>query len=75
MPQPDTPQENSEATFTGQVLLTVADLAHLLKVATRTVWRLNSAGKLPKPITFGGSVRWKLDDVLAWIKAGCPLAE
>jgi predicted DNA-binding transcriptional regulator AlpA len=36
------------------------------------VWRLNSAGKLPKPIRLGGSVRWNRHEVMDWFDAECP---
>ncbi len=48
------------------------ELAGLLGISLRQTWRLNSAGKLPKPIRLGGSVRWDRQEVLDWFKAGCP---
>jgi predicted DNA-binding transcriptional regulator AlpA len=44
----------------------------MLGVSLRQVWRLNAAGKLPKPIRLGGSVRWNRVEVTAWFEAGCP---
>lgn len=55
------------------LLLTVGDMAAILKVSVRTVWRLRSAHKLPESIEFGGSVRWKGEEVRKWIGDGCPL--
>jgi predicted DNA-binding transcriptional regulator AlpA len=35
--------------------------------------RLDRAGKLgPRPIKLGGCVRWRADELEAWIAAGCP---
>jgi excisionase family DNA binding protein len=48
------------------------ELAEMLNVSLRQVWRLNSAGKLPKPIRLGGSVRWNRAEVQQWFDAGCP---
>jgi len=48
------------------------ELAGLLRISLRQTWRLNSAGKLPKPIRLGGSVRWSRQEVAAWFEAGCP---
>jgi len=49
-------------------LLTAKQVAELLSVSTRTVWRMLSACELPKPIRFGGRVtRWKSSDIEAWI--------
>lgn len=48
------------------------ELAEMLDVSLRQVWRLNAAGKLPKPIRLGGSVRWKRAEIQNWFEAGCP---
>lgn len=59
-----------------EVLLIPADqLAKLLQISTRTLWRLLSAGRLPEPVRIGGSVRWRLDQVKQWIESGCPPQE
>lgn len=54
------------------VLLTAEELAEMLKVAVRTVWRLRSSGKLPRPVSIGSSIRWRKNEIVAWIDAGCP---
>jgi excisionase family DNA binding protein len=48
-------------------LITAKELARMLQVSTRTVWRLLKAGEIPKPIRIGGMVRWRLDTVHDWI--------
>jgi prophage regulatory protein len=48
------------------------ELAEMLNVSLRQVWRLNSAGRLPKPIRLGGSVRWNREEVRTWFETGCP---
>ena len=53
-------------------LLSAARLARLLDVSTRTIWRLRSAGKLPRSLEVGGSVRWKVSEIKRWIEMGCP---
>lgn len=40
------------------LLLTVDEVAHLLGISVRSVWRLTSGGELPGPITLGRSKRW-----------------
>ena len=40
------------------ILLSVGDVAYLLGLGERTVWRLSSAGELPGPISVGRSKRW-----------------
>jgi predicted DNA-binding transcriptional regulator AlpA len=68
-------EENSQtkATSVREALAVCArELAEMLNVSLRQVWRLNSAGKLPRPIRLGGSVRWDRQEILDWFKAGCP---
>ncbi len=48
------------------------ELSEMLSVSLRQVWRLNSAGKLPKPIRLGGSVRWNREEIQRWFETGCP---
>jgi len=50
-------------------LLTVGQFAKMLQVSARTVWRLESAGEVPKPIRVGGNVRWHRGDVQAWLNS------
>ena len=64
----------SQASGSEDVRLVAADeVAAMLDVSTRTVWRLLSTGRLVQPVRIGGSVRWRLDEVRDWIKNGCPL--
>lgn len=53
-------------------LIRAQELASLLNVSVRTVWRLQSGGSIPQPIRLGGVVRWRLDEVRDWISRGCP---
>ncbi|MEX0702456.1 MAG: helix-turn-helix domain-containing protein [Planctomycetales bacterium] len=53
-------------------LLTAREVAQLLRLSDRTVRRLDSAGRLPRGLRIGGSKRWRRDELLAWIAAGCP---
>ena len=48
------------------------ELAALLGVSLRQVWRLNAAGKLPRPVRLGGAVRWLRKEIEAFVEAGCP---
>ncbi len=52
--------------------ISARDLKEMLNVSLRQVWRLNAAGKLPKPIRLGGSVRWNRQEIVDWFGAGCP---
>ena len=55
-------------------LLTAKDLAFVLKVGERTVWRMASmaaggSGPFPRPIRIGGqAVRWRWQDVEKYLE-------
>ncbi|HNS21857.1 MAG TPA: helix-turn-helix domain-containing protein [Sedimentisphaerales bacterium] len=52
--------------------ISARELAEMLGISLRQVWRLSSAGKLPRPLKVGGSVRWDRDEILRWFREGCP---
>ena len=54
------------------VVVTARQLAIMLQVSKRTLFRMRSAGRLPAPLRVGGVVRWRLLDVQNWIANGCP---
>lgn len=56
-------------------LLTVKDLSQSLRISTRQVWKLLSAGKLPKPVRISRSVRWARESIDRWVSMGCPSAD
>lgn len=53
-------------------LISAEQLALMLGISKRTLWRLRSAGRLPQSVRLGGSVRWPRDLICAWIEDGCP---
>lgn len=61
--------ETSEVTT---VLIPAGDVAAMLGVSERTLWRLLSAGKMPEPVRIGRSTRWRSAEVREWIERGCP---
>lgn len=46
-----------------------AEVAAILGISTRTVWRLIASHELPEPLRIGRSVRWRLIDIERWIEA------
>ena len=53
-------------------LLTKRHMAELLERHVRTIYRLESQGKLPSSVNIGSQRVWSLDEVQNWIAAGCP---
>lgn len=53
-------------------VLTVEEVAAMLQISPRTVYRLNDRGKIPQPIRLGRSVRWNYREIEEWIAIGCP---
>ena len=51
---------------------TIKILSKHLCLSPRTLWRLNSAGKLPKSLRIGGAVRFRASDIELWQEKGCP---
>jgi predicted DNA-binding transcriptional regulator AlpA len=49
-----------------------AAAARLAGVSKATWHRLHAAAKVPAPNRLGGRVLWRLDELHAWIQAGCP---
>ena len=71
--RPNLPPENdTEEVFREPLLISVEELARILKISPRSVWRLLSAGKLVAPVRIGGAVRWRYYEIRTWIDAGCP---
>jgi excisionase family DNA binding protein len=52
-------------------LLDVKAVATLLDCSPRHVYRLNDAGLMPPPVRLGALVRWRRQDLDAWLAAGC----
>jgi len=49
-------------------LLTIDDVAKLVRTGARTIRRWRREGKLPPALHFGGLVRWRKSDVERWIE-------
>ena len=63
------PAEVTPATI--ETLLTVDDLAHLVKRSPRTIRYWRSKGLLPKPdVVVQRTVRWRPQTVEAWLANG-----
>lgn len=48
-------------------------LGEMLCLSVRTIRTMDSAGKLPKPVTLAcRSVRWNVAEICDWLDAGAP---
>jgi predicted DNA-binding transcriptional regulator AlpA len=65
-------QAPSEPAPAQSLLVSALQVAELLAVSCRTVWRLDSGGRLPRPVKIGGQTRWRRSEIENWIAAGCP---
>lgn len=54
-------------------LLTVSALAGCLAVSVRQAHRMNKAALIPAPLRIGGCVRWREDEIVAWLQSGAPV--
>ena len=59
----------------NSVLVSCKTLAKMLSISTRTAWRLLSAGKLPKPVSLGGSKRFLMSDIDLFLECDCNMVE
>ena len=70
--------EATEITASGMLaqqyppLLTKEHMAELLRRSVRTIYRLETQGRLPSSVNVGSQRMWVLDEVLKWIAAACP---
>ena len=68
-----TPQSGPSITILSEpLLLNMKQVAKLLGISERTVWGRSNSGEMPRARKIGSSPRWSLDELKAWIAAGCP---
>ncbi len=53
-------------------LLTVEQVAKMIAVSKRTIWRMVSGKQIIQPIRIRGNTRFRQDELQDWINAGCP---
>lgn len=54
-----------------KALLTVKEVAEWLGCSVKHVWRQADAGRMPRPVKFGGLTRWRRNELQTWIDGGC----
>ena len=69
---PPTPSPVSLPVEAPNLLLDSRQVAKLLKVSDRTLWKMQKTGEIPPPIRIGRSVRWSYETLKNWVDKGCP---
>ena len=54
------------------LLIDIASLAVLLSRSVAALERDQAADRLPRALKLGRSKRWRLQEVVEWVSAGCP---
>lgn len=72
MTDPQSPPHESREAIQ---MISVTEVAKILKVSTRSVWRLVSSRKMIPPLKVGGAARWRYNELRQWIDSGCPSQE
>jgi predicted DNA-binding transcriptional regulator AlpA len=61
--------------FVAPLLYDRDGLAAALAVSTKTIDRMNAAGKLPRPVRVGvgdRALRWRVAEIASWVEADMP---
>lgn len=74
-PAPTIPPVEDAPSKEKSGLIDANEVAKLLDVSPRMVWRLRDSGKMPRPTKIGSLVRWPREVIEDWIAAGCPATE
>ena len=69
---PEPSPDQSETREEQPLLLSADDAARLCRVSKRTWRRLDAAGKVPQAVRLGGRKLWRRQEVLDFVRAGCP---
>lgn len=68
--------EISNETYTqalpNALLVNARQVAAMLGKSLRTLRSWDGAGRIPRPVRIGRSTLWRLDELQAWSRAGCP---
>jgi predicted DNA-binding transcriptional regulator AlpA len=66
------PLNASGASTATPLLVPAADAGALSGVSRSSWWALHSSGRCPMPVRLGRKVLWRVDELRAWVAAGCP---
>jgi predicted DNA-binding transcriptional regulator AlpA len=72
-------EQSRTAIFAGKkppenmgLLIDSKALSKLLDLSQGTIYTMEKEGRMPAAIRIGKAVRWGLEEITAWIEAGCP---
>ena len=51
------------------ILINVRATAQVLGISERKVWDMAAKGQLPKPVHLGGSTRWRIAELNAYVES------
>jgi len=54
------------------IVVRAPEAALLLNVSLRTVQKMHSTGAMPRALRLGRCCVWSVEELRAWIRAGCP---
>jgi len=62
----------AETIAAAPLLLTAEQSAALVGVSRSHWWSMHSAALVPLPIRLGRATRWRRDEIVEWVRCGCP---
>ncbi|MBL8812118.1 MAG: helix-turn-helix domain-containing protein [Planctomycetaceae bacterium] len=66
--------QHSRIDLDAKPLLIDAVTAATLCGRSLRTWRSwNATGRIPESVRIGRSILWRLDEIHAWVEAGCPM--
>ena len=69
---PATPKLGRKRRRLPPLAVNIHGFADLVQRSVASLHRDNAAGRLPRPVRIGTSVRWRVSDIEAWLARGCP---
>lgn len=61
-----------QVTNQGPTLIRINQVAELLGVSSRSIYRRVKAGDMPPPVKIGHLTRWRVNEIQDWCADGCP---
>ena len=65
-------ESDTQRSETEPLVVDAQRLAEMRGVNPRHVRRLDASGKLPRGVRLGHALRWPVNEIRAWLRAGSP---